>query len=538
MLLLPIAVAGALALVQTDSVPLYEGLGTHHHEITTSSEKAQAYFDQGLRLTYAFNHAEAIRSFREAARLDPTCAMCYWGIAYAYGPNINAAMDSLSGVAAYEAVQRAQQLAGNASPKERAYIEALSRRYDAVPRMPRKEQDRAFAEAMRELAASYPEDDDAQVLYAESLLDLTPWVYWTDAGEPTEGGRAAQAVLTPVIARNAEHAGACHYYIHTVEAKRPDLALPCAQRLPELMPAAGHIVHMPAHIYVRVGRYADAIERNVHAVHADQQYIADQSPDGLYPMAYYPHNHHFLWFAAALAGNSAQAIEAANNTAENTARQGLESPAMGPLQHYVITPYFALVRFGRWSDILAMQAPQDDIPYVRAIWHYARGMARLRTGDVPGARQELERMREIHGSHPELADTYVWEGNTAQQVVEVGQLVLGGEIAAVEGNADEAIRQLEQAVAIDDRFVYDEPPSWPIAVRHHLGAVLLDAGRAADAERAYRADLAEYPNNGWSLFGLAQALRAQGRDAEAAQIEQQLAEAWSAADTRLTSSRF
>ncbi|MGH7445127.1 MAG: hypothetical protein ACREKM_09635, partial [Longimicrobiales bacterium] len=400
--LLSFVMAGALAFAQGDSVPLYDGLGTHHHEITTSSPRAQAYFDQGLRLTFAFNHGEAIRSFREAARLDPSCAMCEWDVAYAYGPNINAAMDSATGVLAYQAIERAQRLAAGATPAERAYIDALAERYTAVPMAgsQRAELNAAYASAMKRVANAYPHDDDAQVLYAEALMDLSPWVYFTADGEPTANGREARALLEPVIARNAQHAGACHYYIHVVEAEQPELAVQCAARLPALMPAAGHIVHMPAHIYVRVGRYVDAIERNVHALHADETFIEDQSPDGLYPMAYYPHNSHFLWYAASLAGHSEQAIEAARMTADNTVREGLAAPAMGALQQYVATPYFALVRFGRWQELLRAEPPREDVPYLQALWRYSIGMARLRTGDVDGARDELQTMRTILAEHP------------------------------------------------------------------------------------------------------------------------------------------
>jgi tetratricopeptide (TPR) repeat protein len=534
-----VLIAGLMAMLAQDPAPpLYEGLGAHHHEITTSSARAQAYFDQGLRLTYAFNHGEAIRSFREAARLDSTCAMCAWGIAYAYGPNINAAMDSASGVAAYEAVQRAARLAVHASPKEQAFIEALQTRYAPVPRYPRASLDSAYANAMARVAAAYPDDDDAQVLSAEALLDLSPWVYWTEDAQPRPNGARAQALLTRVIARNDAHAGACHYYIHAVEAKRPELALPCAERLPALMPAAGHVVHMPAHIYIRVGRYADAVERNVHAVHADEKYIEDQSPDGLYRLGYYPHNYHFLWYAAAMAGRSEQAIEAAQQAAEQTPREGIGHPAMGGLQQFVVTPYFALMRFGRWQELLDAPTPTADVPYMRGLYSAALGMARLRTGDAAGAQAELARVEDVLAAHPELAQTWVWEGNSAQTVVRIGLNVLAGEIAADAGDYDAAIRALQTAVAIDDALIYDEPPSWPIAVRHNLGAVLLAAGRPADAERVYREDLGEYPQNGWSLYGLAQALRAQGRTAAAAAVERELATAWAGADVTLTASRF
>jgi tetratricopeptide (TPR) repeat protein len=306
-----------LSPAPADTVALYDDLGDHHHAITTGVPAAQDYFDQGLRLVYAFNHAEAIRAFDEATQLDPDCAMCYWGTALAYGPNINAPMDSAGRVAAYAALQQALERAPRASAQEQAYIEVLAKRYDPVPPADRAALDSAYARALGEVAERYPDDLDAATLHAEALMNLSPWYYWTLEGEPRLDTPRILARLESVIARDPSHPGACHYYLHAVEAAQPEKAVPCAERLAELMPGAGHMVHMPGHIYIRVGRYADAIEANVHAVHVDETYIADQRPAmGVYVAGYYPHNYHFLSFAATMAGRSAQAIQAARAVAE------------------------------------------------------------------------------------------------------------------------------------------------------------------------------------------------------------------------------
>ncbi|MGH7481840.1 MAG: hypothetical protein ACRELV_06760, partial [Longimicrobiales bacterium] len=373
----------AHAAPPADTVPLYDNLGDHHYEISTGVPEAQAYFDQGLRLYYGFNHAEAIRSFREAQRLDDRCAMCWWGEALAWGPNINLAMDSASGVAAYAAVRHALALAEHANERERALIRALSVRYAAPPPAERAALDTAYARAMADVAARYPDDTEAAVLYGESLMDLSPWDYWTAEGEPRPGTPEALASFERVLATNANHPGACHFFIHAVEAVYPERAVPCAERLAGLMPGAGHIVHMPGHIYIRVGRYMDAIEANQHAVHADESYIRDQRPGAsAYTVGYYPHNYDFMAFAASMAGRDEMALDAAEQVAALVPAEMLGAPGFDFLQHWITRPLQMRVRFARWAEILAAPAPRADLPLALGMWHYARGRAFAARGDV------------------------------------------------------------------------------------------------------------------------------------------------------------
>src|SRR5215467_10772944 len=353
----------------SDTVPLYMNLGSHHKRISTRVKATQQYFDQGLRLVYGFNHAEAVRSFTRAAELDSTCAMCYWGIALAYGPHVNAPMDSASGVAAYAAAQKALALKSHATAPERAYIEAIAQRYEEVPGTDRVRLDTSYSRAMERVANTYADDLDAATLYAESLMDLRPWNYWQPDGTPYPGTNEIVRQLKRVITRNPNHPGACHYYIHAVEAVNPQAAVPCAERLALLMPGEGHMVHMPAHIYIRVGRWNDAVQANQHAIHSDEEFIEGQQPQGVYPLAYYPHNIHFLAFASTMAGRSAMAIEASNTLTSkvnvDVARQ------VGMLQEMLPYHVLTLTTFGRWDDVLAQPLPPSDIRLSHALAQYA-----------------------------------------------------------------------------------------------------------------------------------------------------------------------
>jgi tetratricopeptide (TPR) repeat protein len=528
--------AGDDAVASEAAVPLYTDLGGHHYAITTAEPAAQQYFDQGLRLAYAFNHAEAIRAFDEAARLDPTCAMCAWGAAYAFGPNINAPMDSAAGVAAHAAAARAQERAAAADERERALIEALALRYAEPPPAARAGLDSAYARAMGEVHRRWPDDPDIASLYAESLMGLSPWNYWNPDGSPRPQTGEILATLEAAIAAHPDHPGACHFYIHAVEATQPSRAVACAEMLASAMPGAGHMVHMPGHIYVRVGRWADAITANEHAVHADETFIRDQQPAmGMYTLGYVPHNHDFLAFAASMAGRSAQAIEAARRTAAAIPPELVGAPGLGLTQQGVTAALRVLVRFGRWDEILATAEPADP-PYVRGTWHYARGMARLGKGELEAARAELALLRTLAGDAT-LATTIVGY-NPASAVLAIARDVLGGEIAARSGAPQEALTLLRAAARAEDALTYGEPPDWPVPVRHHVGAVLLENGRAADAERVYLEDLARFPENGWSLKGLVQSLEAQGKTGPAAEAERRLAAAWAGADVTPTTSRY
>jgi tetratricopeptide (TPR) repeat protein len=518
-----------------DSVPLYTDLGDHHVAITTRVPLAQQYFDQGLRLLYGFNHGEAIRSFQEAARLDSTCAMCYWGIAYAHGPHVNAGMDSASGVAAYEALLGALARMRHASPREGAYISALMRRYAPRPRPNRGALDSAYASAMATVVRRYPNDLDAAALYAEALMDLRPWNYWDKAtGAPHPGTTEILGQLERVLAANPNHPGACHFYIHAVEAVAPEKAVPCAERLAKLMPGAGHLVHMPAHIYIRVGRYGDAITANEHAVHADEVFIEGQKPQGIYPLAYYPHNHHFLAFAATLAGKSEVAVAAAKRTAASTpADVARQVPVTEAYLHY---PYLTLVTFGRWDELLAMPLPPEDLAYSRAIAQYARGVALAAKGRFAESRAALDTLGRIAESGVQAYASAGW--TTPSTNLQIATHALAGELAARQDQLDSAIIHFRAAMAIEDEQLYTEPPDWYYPTRHSLGALLLRAGQPAEAEGLYREDLTRFPENGWSLFGLAQALRAQQKEEEAAEVDARFYIAWAGADVRLTASRF
>jgi len=511
------------------AVPLYDDLGTHAYAITTREPKAQQYFDQGLRLYYAFNHAEAIRAFDEAARLDPECAMCAWGAGLAYGPNINVPMDSLSGVAAYAAAQRAVGLTEHASAKEQALIAALAVRYEPVPTADRARLDSAYATEMKGVAEAYPDDAELATLYAESLMDLSPWNYWNDDGSPKAGTTEFLSLLERAMAASRDHPGANHFYIHGVEAVDPERAVAAAERLAGVMPGAGHLVHMPGHIYVRVGRYLDAIAANEHAVHADETYIRDQNPAfGVYLAGYYPHNYDFLAFAASMIGRSAQSIEAAEKLPSLVPEEMLLEPGLTFLQHHRMRHLQFKVRFGHWDDILATPAPAENLPYARAIWHYARGRALAAQGDVDGATEELERVRAA-ASDSAMAGLRL-EYNMAGDLLGLAAEVLAGHVAAASGDFPSAIAHLQEGVRLEDRLVYGEPPEWSVPVREELGRVLLQAGRPAQAEQTFRDDLHRFPENGWSLAGLAEALQAQGRRAVADSVSQQFRTVWSTAD--------
>jgi len=480
--------------------PLYTDLGNHQHRISTSVAKAQTYFNQGLRLTYGFNHAEAIRSFRAAQQADPNCAMCYWGEALAYGPNINAAMDSASGMAAYAAIVKARSLSKRANAQERAYIDALSTRYSAKPTAGQAARDSAYARAMQKVIALYANDDDAQVLHAEAQMLLSPWDYYVKKVARANAAAALRSLET-VLARSPNHAGACHYFIHAVEAAQPERAVPCAERLPKLMPGAGHIVHMPAHIYIRVGRYADAIDRNVHALHADEEHLADQAPDGAYRLGYYPHNAHFLWFAATMAGREKTAIDAARKTAALTNKKMLRAPGMGALQHYLMTPVFALVRFKRWQDVLAEPAPPKDLPYPMGAWHYARAVAFAAQNDLTKATAELIAL-DAQRKSPGLQGVTIWGLNSAKSVLDIAYEAAAGEIKLKQGKLPQAIAHFRKGITIEDALGYDEPPTWHLPVRHQLGGALVLAGDYKGAAAVYKQDLERHPQNHWSLAGL------------------------------------
>jgi tetratricopeptide (TPR) repeat protein len=512
--------------------PRLQNLGAHVFPVTTRSRRAQLFVSQGVNLAYGFNHAEAGRAFREAARLDPKLAMAYWGQALVLGPNINAVMAPEDEPKAYELAQKAVALKKGASEREKAYIDALAQRYSGQA-ADRAARDRAYADAMREVARRFPGDLDAASLFAESLMDLRPWAYWAPDGTPYPGTEEAVATIERVLAKNPNHPLALHLYIHAVEAHEPEKAEAAADRLLPLVPGAGHLVHMPGHIYMRVGRYADASAANEQAILADEDYITQCRAQGLYPMGYYPHNIHFLWSSATMEGRAQKAIDSARKVAASVTDEAMkEMPFMAGFR---VVPYYALTRFGRWDEMLAEPAPPDNL-YLTGTWHYARGIALAAKGRLEEADKELAEVRRIAADASLKFNLF--SPNTADQIFAIAPEVLAGDIAARRKEYERAIPHLERAVRLEDALVYTEPSEWHYPPRQILADVLLQAGRPAEAATVYWADLKRNPDNGWSLHGLSLALRAQGKADEAAVVEKRFEKAWGKADVKLSASRF
>lgn len=514
------------------SVPLFKGLGDHRRTVTTSSPQAQKYFDQGLIWTYAFNHDEAIRAYTEAARLDPNCAMAWWGIAYANGPHINKPeMDADRSKAAWEAVRKAIALAPSVSEVERSMISALGTRYSSDPAADRKPLDEAYATAMAEVFRLYPNDADVACLYAEAMMDLRPWDLWTKDGKPQPGTTTILGVLEKAMRLNPSHPGANHLYIHCTEASpNPQKGVAAADRLAGLVPAAGHLVHMPAHTYCRVGRWADACEANIKAKEADRRYRELVPDQGFYRL-YMAHNPHFLAWASMMEGRSAVSLAAAREVIRGVPEEYLKTNPF--MDGFMTIELEALMRFGRWDEILRAAEPPSYLPVTRSIWRFARGVAFAAKGDVDNAERERGHFNEAAAKVPK--DT-PFGNNKADQVLAIAGKVLSGEIAFRRKAVDVAVAELSEAVRLEDELKYNEAPDWIVPARHALGAILLDAGRYDEAEKVYRQDLAVWPNNGWGLYGLAKSLRAKGAVAEAATVQAQFDKVWARADIKIGSS--
>ncbi|MEN3364103.1 MAG: hypothetical protein V7606_1377 [Burkholderiales bacterium] len=520
----------------SDEPPLWDNLGTLTYRITTSKPLAQKYFNQGLRLNYAFNHEEALRAFHMAQKIDPKCAMCYWGEALVLGPNINKPMDEKDISPAVAASDKATSLAGRASRREQALIKAVAARYSEDPAAERKSMDAAYADSMAKVAARYPNDQNVGVLYAEALMNLSPWDYW-EAGGSKPKGHTAELVSTleRVLKANPDHPGAIHYYIHTVEASTdPKRAEPYANRLGKLMPGAGHVVHMPSHIYYRIGRFKDSLATNKQAVAADEAYIAEQKPGGFYPVAYYPHNVHFMLASAQMAGDGKTVIEAADKLAglvtDDMARQ---FPIAQPVR---VAPYFAHAQFSEPDTILAISAPAADLPYVQGIWHYARAVAFAAKGDADSARREagaIDRLRQS-GDFSGLTEALV----PAQDALQIAGHVVEARIAQAKGDPAGAATQFEKAAALEEQLAYMEPPYWYYPVRQSLGAALLQKGDLDGAEQAFRSSLVRTPNNGWALYGLSEVYRKRGDTKRVAATEELLGKAWAGEREQLDLSRL
>jgi tetratricopeptide (TPR) repeat protein len=502
--------------------PLYANLGTLHRAVATRSPLAQRYFDQGLRLTYAFNHAEAVRAFETATRLDSTCAMCWWGIANALGPNINLPMDNAAVPQAWATSERAHELAARETPANRALIEAATARYAPDTTTSRAGLDSAYADKLRAAFRRFPADPDIGALFGESMLDLRPWNQWTRDGKPQPGTLEAVAALERTIRAHPSHVGACHFYIHAVEASStPERAVPCAQRLPALMPGAGHLVHMPAHIAIRLGDYKAAMAHNRHAVHADQTYFEGPHTESIYGVLYNAHNWHFLSVAAAMIGNRDTALMAARKTAGAVPVEvAREVPSA---EYFLPMPYFALVRFERWDEMLAEPAPSADLRYTSAMYRFAHGMALAAKGDTAGAAADRDTLTAIRTAFPAGSMVGLQQ---VDAMLGIAAGILGGRLAARNGDGNDALASYEEAVRQEDGLSYDEPPPWYLPARQYLGTELLRQGDAKGAEAAFRADLRIYRENGWSLRGLAAALAAEGKKAEEAAVGRRFAAVW------------
>ncbi|HEX6164846.1 MAG TPA: hypothetical protein VFZ31_15870 [Vicinamibacterales bacterium] len=510
--------------------PRLQNLGVHTFPVSTKNPRAQLFMNQGLNLTYGFNHAEAGRAFAEAARLDPALAMAYWGQALVLGPNINAAMDAANEPKALELVQKAMAL--KATPRERAYIKALAARYTGRAE-DRRAADRAYATAMRGLVEQFPADLDARTLYAESLMDLRPWGYWTRDGRPHDETLEVQSTLEFAIAKHPNHPGALHLWIHLWEAADPKRAEAEADRLVPLMPGAGHMVHMPAHIYQRVGRHADVVRVNLLAAKADEDYIAQCRAQGIYPLAYYPHNLHFIWMGASASGQKTLAIESARKLAAAVPHDALASAPI--LQGFLVVPYYAMVRFSEWDAILAEPAPHHETAFTRGIYRYARAMALVNRDRVEAAERELAGLRS-DAADPSVAGQTTFSPNTGVSILRIAVEVVAGEIARRRGNLDEAIQRFDRAVRYEDALVYQEPPDWHVPVRQNLAAALLAADRAGEAETVLWEDLKRNPEHGWNLALLSKALKKQNKLEDAALVDARFAKSWQGADAALSTS--
>lgn len=514
--------------------PLFKNLGNHGFSITTSKENAQTFFNQGLKLAYAFNHAEAHRSFMEAARLDSNSPMTYWGQAYVLGPNINDPLpDNQRKQKAWEALKKAQNILSKATSKEQALIRALSSRYSSDSTADISELNMAYMKSMKKVALQFPNDTDIQTLFAASVMNTVPWNYWDKEGNPSPNIKEAKIALEKAIDINPDNPGAHHYYIHMVELPKPDLAIPSADKLGTLMPAAGHIVHMPSHIYIRVGRYLDAVKANQKAILADEDYISQCYSQGMYPLGYYPHNIHFLWSAGSLLGNSEIALDAAKKTAEKVPVG--EMKELHFLQNFASTPLLAYVRFGKWNDILTIPSPNSEIKHLKLIWHYARGIAFTRKDNPKEAKEELDAIKAML-EDPAMKELMAVGFDSSYAIAELAYEVVAGEIANLEGLNENAIKHLRKAVELEDNLIYNEPSSWHIPPRQNLGAVLIKANKYVEAEKVYRKDLKDLRQNGWSLTGLYKSLEAQGKSEEARKIKLELQKAWENSDFELNSS--
>lgn len=525
-------------LAQRAGAPLFKGMGAFHMPITTRDTDAQRYFDQGMVLAFGFNHAESIRSFRAAQTLDSDCAMCFWGEALATGPNINvtnngkAVMTPEERASARAAIDHALTLVDGVTSKERSWILALDKRYDGQRETPRDPLDRAWADALADMVGAYPDDMTVASVYAEALMNTMPWDYWGPSGEAKPDTQAVIKSLERVMAAEPEHPLALHLYIHALEASsNAQKAEGAADALANLVPGSGHLVHMPSHIYFRVGRYQDAALANIRAADIDEAYIAECNAQGFYPALYYPHNIHFLWASATMQGQSELSLKSARRVVENVRIEQVEQ--FPTIQFFRTVPMLSLVRFARWEEILSEPEPHAPFAFARAIWHYGRGVAYASMENKESALNELAAIERLE---PEVDDIFMGNVYPAKSLIGIAKSLLRGEIAFRSGAMAAAVTSFEEAVAMQDVLPYTEPPFWYYPTRQSLGAALLADGRAAEAQLVFEADLEQYPMNGWSLYGLTEALTAQGLTAPAEAARQRFETVWQFSDVTLSSS--
>jgi tetratricopeptide (TPR) repeat protein len=536
----PMTLCGSFPYNWTDTIgippaKILPGLGNLHYPITTTSVKAQEFFEQGLRLIYAFNHWEAIQAFKEASRLDPDCAMAYWGLALAFGPNLNDWNPKDRERIALEAIRQAQSKRERVSQVEKDFIDALTARYNGKAYESRDSLNKTYSDAMIKLASKYPNDAEVQTLCADAIMNTMPWDYWNKDGSPKPETAVAKKLLEEVLGKFPNHPGAHHLYIHLVEASpTPELALKSAQVLETAMPGAGHIVHMPAHIYVRLGQYSKSIESNISAAKVDEQYLSYSGNQGMYRLMYYPHNVDFIAFSSYMEGRSNLGIQTALKMAYKGSFSKIAAPAFS---HYLTAePMIAYTRFGKWADVLALPDPGEDVLYAQVIWRFSRGMALIRTGHIAEANFELTKLDSINKLDT-LKSIYL-SFNPLSSTSQIASSLLRGEILVQEKKFDEAINAFNDAVNTEDSMRYNEPPEWKLPTRHFLGAALLDAGKFQEAEKVYLDDLKINRENGWSLNGLQQCYLKQGKKPDVAATAKRFAKAWKNSDTAINASRF
>ncbi|TRX03186.1 tetratricopeptide repeat protein [Flavobacterium gawalongense] len=522
-----------------NKAPIFKGLNVIDYPITTKSTEAQKYFNQGMALSYGFNHAEAARSFYYATKLDPECAMCYWGFAYVLGPNYNAGMEPDNYERAYKAIQKAIQLSDKASKKEKALINALAKRYTKKHVEDRSNLDIAYSAEMKKVSEKFPDDVNINTLYAESIMDLHPWDLYEKDGTPKKWTPEIVSLLEKTLKKDPKNIGANHFYIHVVEASNtPERGNNAAKAFDDgLVPGSGHLVHMSSHIYIRTGEYHKGTLANINAVKVDSNYVAMCHAQGAYPLGYYPHNYHFMAGTATLEGNSKWAMIGANKVSKHVHPKTMTEPGWGTLQHYYVIPYYVAVKFGKWDDILKMKLVTDTLKYPVAVAHYAKGMAYLGKNDLKKAKQELLQLEEI-AKDKKLEQITIWELNSVSTLTQIAKRVLKAEIAASEKNYVQSIALLKEAVAIEDSLNYNEPPDWFFSVRHHLGAVQIEAEKYQDAVKTYEDDLKRLPKNGWAHHGLRLAYEKMNNKTKAKEITRLIEKSWGNADTKITTSRI